>query len=49
MDEIGSNEWKAQTFDQHSINYPRTEKGNPSFTGGQNGLDGHAIRIGCRS
>ena len=37
MDEIGSPKWKAETFDQHGINYPRTEKGNPSFKGGKTG------------
>ena len=37
MDEIGSPKWKAQTFDQHSIAYPRTAKGNPSFRGGNTG------------
>jgi hypothetical protein len=37
MDEIGSPRWKAQTFDKHSIAYPRTEKGNPSFRGGNTG------------
>ena len=37
MDEIGSPKWKAQTFDKHSIAYPRTAKGNPSFRGGNTG------------
>jgi DNA polymerase I-like protein with 3'-5' exonuclease and polymerase domains len=37
MDEIGSPKWKAQTFDTHNIAYPRTEKGNPSFRGGNTG------------
>ena len=29
--------WLAETFDRHGINYPRTEKGNPSFTAGNTG------------
>ena len=37
MDEIASTKWKARTFDAHHINYPRTEKGNPSFKGGKLG------------
>ena len=37
MDEIASPKWKARTFDAHHINYPRTEKGNPSFKGGKLG------------
>jgi CHC2 zinc finger/Toprim domain len=37
MDEIGSPKWKAQTFDKHSIAYPSTAKGNPSFRGGNSG------------
>ena len=32
MEEIGRTKWLAETFDQHSIAYPRTTKGNPSFT-----------------
>jgi hypothetical protein len=32
----------AETFDREGIKYPRTEKGNPSFTGGQKGwMDRH--------
>ena len=37
MEEIGRNKWLAQTFDAHGIAYPRTEKGNPSFTAGKTG------------
>jgi DNA polymerase I-like protein with 3'-5' exonuclease and polymerase domains len=37
MDEIGRNRWLARTFDQHNIGYPRTPKGNPSFTAGRKG------------
>jgi DNA polymerase I-like protein with 3'-5' exonuclease and polymerase domains len=37
MAEIASKNWKAQTFDAHHVNYPRTEKGNPSFKGGKLG------------
>src|SRR5262245_15594765 len=37
MAEIASPKWKAQTFDVHRINYPRTEKGNPSFKAGKLG------------
>ena len=37
MEEIGRNKWLAQTFDAHGITYPRTEKGNPSFTAGNTG------------
>jgi DNA polymerase I-like protein with 3'-5' exonuclease and polymerase domains len=37
MEEIGRNAWLAATFDQHKISYPRTEKGNPSFTAGNTG------------
>ena len=40
MDEIDRHKWKAQTFDAHGIGYPRTEKGNPSFTAGKTGMDG---------
>src|SRR5215813_2651204 len=32
MEEIGRNQWLIKTFDQQGITYPRTEKGNPSFT-----------------
>ena len=34
MAEIGRNKWLAATFDKHGIKYPRTTKGNPSFTAG---------------
>ena len=37
MAEIGSKNWKVRTFDAHQVNYPRTEKGNPSFKGGKLG------------
>ena len=37
MDEIASPIWKARTFDAHGIDYPRTEKGNPSFKAGKLG------------
>ena len=41
MAEIGRNAWLAATFDQHKIAYPRTEKGNPSFTAGNTGWMPH--------
>jgi DNA polymerase-1 len=34
MEEIARSAWLAATFDRLGIKYPRTEKGNPSFTGG---------------
>jgi DNA polymerase I-like protein with 3'-5' exonuclease and polymerase domains len=37
MAEIGRTKWLAETFDQQKISYPRTEKGNPSFTAGNSG------------
>jgi DNA polymerase I-like protein with 3'-5' exonuclease and polymerase domains len=37
MEEIGRTAWLAATFDHHKISYPRTEKGNPSFTAGNMG------------
>ena len=37
MEEIGRSVWLAETFDAHGIQYPRTEKGNPSFTAGSTG------------
>jgi DNA polymerase I-like protein with 3'-5' exonuclease and polymerase domains/RecA-family ATPase len=37
MAEIGRNKWLAETFDAHGIKYPRTAKGNPSFTAGTTG------------
>jgi len=37
MDEINKASWRAATFDQHKIDYPRTEKGNASFTAGNSG------------
>jgi hypothetical protein len=39
MAEIASPIWKARTFDAHAINYPRTEKGNPSFKAGKAWVD----------
>jgi len=42
MAELARNKWLAKTFDREGIKYPRTEKGNPSFTGGQKGwMDRH--------
>ena len=35
--EIGRTKWLAETFDKHGIGYPRTEKGDPSFTAGKTG------------
>ena len=37
MNEIASPIWKARTFDAYGIDYPRTEKGNPSFKAGKLG------------
>jgi DNA polymerase I-like protein with 3'-5' exonuclease and polymerase domains len=37
MDEINGRKWKEKAFDQHGIEYPRTEKGNPSFAAGKVG------------
>src|SRR6516225_8946968 len=37
MAEIGRTRWLATTFDRYKISYPRTEKGNPSFTAGNTG------------
>jgi DNA polymerase I-like protein with 3'-5' exonuclease and polymerase domains len=37
MEEIGRNKWLTQTFDHYGIAYPRTAKGNPSFTAGTTG------------
>jgi DNA polymerase I-like protein with 3'-5' exonuclease and polymerase domains len=37
MEEIGRTKWLAATFDRLKISYPRTEKGNPSFTAGNTG------------
>src|SRR5262245_5596798 len=42
MAELARNKWLAETFDREGLKYPRTEKGNPSFTGGQKGwMDRH--------
>jgi DNA polymerase I-like protein with 3'-5' exonuclease and polymerase domains len=35
MHEIQGRKWLAETFDHLNIKYPRTEKGNPSFTAGK--------------
>ena len=37
MDEINSPKWKAGAFDAHGISYPRTARGNPSFSAGKGG------------
>ena len=37
MAEIARNKWLVETFDKHDIKYPRTAKGNPSFTAGTTG------------
>jgi DNA polymerase I-like protein with 3'-5' exonuclease and polymerase domains len=37
MVEIGRTKWLAETFDQQGIKYPKTAKGNPSFTAGNTG------------
>jgi DNA polymerase I-like protein with 3'-5' exonuclease and polymerase domains len=37
MDELNRSAWRAAVFDQHKIAYPKTEKGNPSFTAGNSG------------
>lgn len=37
MAEIGRSKWLAETFDKQGIKYPRTDKGNPSFTAGNSG------------
>src|SRR6516165_2014216 len=37
MAEIGRTKWLAETFNKHAITYPRTAKGNPSFTAGTAG------------
>ena len=43
MDEIHGKKWLVETFDRLNIKYPRTEKGNPSFTAGKFGwMAGHA-------
>ena len=48
MDELNRNRWKADTFDREGIKYPRTAKGSPSFTSGQQGwMD--KLRTGCRA
>ena len=35
--EVNGSKWKARTFDEHKISYPRTEQGNPSFKAGKTG------------
>ena len=43
MAELGSKKWKVRTFEAQGIAYPRTEKGNPSFTAGPTDwMDKHA-------
>ena len=37
MDEINGRKWKEKTFDKYGISYPRTAKGNPSFSAGKSG------------
>jgi DNA polymerase I-like protein with 3'-5' exonuclease and polymerase domains len=37
MDELNRAAWRAKVFDQHGVSYPRTDKGNPSFTAGNSG------------
>ena len=37
MAEIGRTKWLVETFDKLKIEYPRTAKGNPSFTAGATG------------
>jgi DNA polymerase I-like protein with 3'-5' exonuclease and polymerase domains len=37
MHEVQGRKWLVETFDRHKIAYPRTEKGNASFTGGKLG------------
>ena len=37
MEELHNRTWLPQTFDRLDIKYPRTEKGNPSFTAGKTG------------
>jgi DNA polymerase I-like protein with 3'-5' exonuclease and polymerase domains len=37
MEEIGRTKWLAAIFDSQGITYPRTPKGNPSFTAGTAG------------
>lgn len=42
MEEIGRNKWLVETFDAQGIAYPKTDKGNASFTSGVTGwMDKH--------
>ena len=42
MHELQGRKWLPETFDRLGIEYPRTEKGNPSFTAGKLGwMAGH--------
>jgi DNA polymerase I-like protein with 3'-5' exonuclease and polymerase domains len=42
MHEIQGKKWLVETFDHLGIEYPHTEKGNPSFTAGKTGwMAGH--------
>jgi DNA polymerase I-like protein with 3'-5' exonuclease and polymerase domains len=43
MHEIQGRKWLVEAFDRLNIKYPRTEKGNPSFTAGKLGwMSGHS-------
>jgi DNA polymerase I-like protein with 3'-5' exonuclease and polymerase domains len=42
MDEINGRKWLIATFDRFGIEYPRTEKGNPSFKRGKRGWMQHS-------
>jgi DNA polymerase I-like protein with 3'-5' exonuclease and polymerase domains len=42
MDEINGRKWLITTFDRFGIEYPRTEKGNPSFKRGKRGWMQHS-------
>ena len=42
MDEINGRKWLISTFDRLGIQYPRTEKGNPSFKRGKRGWMQHS-------
>ncbi|HEX2337257.1 MAG TPA: DNA polymerase, partial [Hyphomicrobiaceae bacterium] len=40
MDELNRAKWKGEVFDRERVAYPKTEKGNPSFSG--DWMEGHA-------
>jgi DNA polymerase I-like protein with 3'-5' exonuclease and polymerase domains len=40
MSELNRSRWKVEVFDREQVRYPRTEKGNPSFT--SDWMEGHA-------